>query len=65
MSLHRKADMRTRALAFASMIVFGFLTAPASLQQVQKGGEDETGPYDVVANWPQPWAKQGYRSEIN
>mgnify|MGYP003341937019 CR=1 FL=1 len=28
--------------------------------QQQKGGEDETGPYDVVENWPQPWSKPGY-----
>jgi peptidylamidoglycolate lyase len=26
----------------------------------QKGGEEETGPYDVVANWPQKFAKEGY-----
>jgi hypothetical protein len=39
-----------------------FLTfeATATLQQQTKGGEEETGPYDVVANWPQPWAKTGY-----
>src|SRR5437660_111079 len=26
----------------------------------QKGGEEETGPYDVARNWPQPFARQGY-----
>src|SRR5437899_7634935 len=26
----------------------------------QKGGEEETGPYEVVAKWPQPFARQGY-----
>ena len=26
----------------------------------EKGGEDETGPYEVVANWPQPWSPAGY-----
>src|SRR5438128_1341391 len=46
------------ALAFALLV--GFLSAPASLQQPQKGGEDETGPYEVVPNWPQPWARPGY-----
>jgi hypothetical protein len=25
-----------------------------------KGGEDETGPYDVVEQWPTDWAKSGY-----
>src|SRR6266516_3566326 len=26
----------------------------------QKGGEEETGPYEVVSKWPQPFARQGY-----
>jgi sugar lactone lactonase YvrE len=26
----------------------------------EKGGEDETGAYEVVANWPQPWSPAGY-----
>jgi peptidylamidoglycolate lyase len=52
--------MRTPALALASVVVFGLFSAPASLQVQQKGGEDETGPYEVVANWPQPWSKSGY-----
>ena len=34
------------------------LTAPAFAQE--KGGEDETGAYEVVANWPQPWSPAGY-----
>src|SRR5262245_14266146 len=52
--------MRRMTVALALSVLAGSLSAPASLQQPQKGGEDETGPYDVVANWPQPWAKQGY-----
>ena len=52
--------MRTHTCALASVIAFGLLSAPAYLQQPQKGGEDETGPYEVVPNWPQPWARQGY-----
>ena len=32
--------------------------APAFAQE--KGGEDETGAYEVVANWPQPWSPAGY-----
>ena len=32
---------------------------PAMVQQpVEKGGEDETGPYEVVENWPVPLASQ-------
>ena len=41
----------TCALAFGSL-------PPAAVQQAQKGGEDETGPYEAVANRPQPWSKQ-------
>ena len=26
----------------------------------EKGGADETGAYEVVANWPQPWSPAGY-----
>jgi hypothetical protein len=40
--------------ALACLGVFLLLSSSASLQQ--KGGEQETGPYQVVANWPQPWA---------
>src|SRR5262245_7173105 len=54
------ALMHTATLAVASVIAFGLLSAPAHLQQTQKGGEDETGPYEVAPNWPQPWARQGY-----
>src|SRR5436853_614726 len=35
------------------------LFTAAALAQ-EKGGEDETGPYEVVANWPQPWSAAGY-----
>ena len=52
--------MRIPAIAAGLVLTIGLLSAPAHLQQIQKGGEDETGPYDVVAKWPQPWAKQGY-----
>ncbi len=31
-----------------------------SQQPREKGGGDETGPYDVVANWPQPVCGAGY-----
>jgi peptidylamidoglycolate lyase len=53
--------MRAPTLAVAAVIVFGLFSAPALLQQQQqKGGEDETGPYDVVAGFPKPTAPPGY-----
>ncbi len=50
--------MRAPMLALAAVFGFGLLSAPAGLQQ--KGGEEETGPYDVVEKWPQPFARPGY-----
>jgi hypothetical protein len=49
-----------RALLLVVIAVFGtgLFSSPAMLQE--KGGEEETGPYDVVDKWPSPWAKQGY-----
>lgn len=43
--------------ALIALLISRFATT-ASLQQ--KGGEDETGPYDIVANWPGTWAQPGY-----
>ena len=45
-----------------SLVVFllGLFSAPGPLLAQQKGGEEETGPYDVVAKWPQPFARTGY-----
>jgi hypothetical protein len=50
--------MQRAALALVVVFGFGLLSAPALLQQ--KGGGDETGVYDVVSGWPQPFARQGY-----
>ena len=67
--------MRTPIVTLATVVGLGLLSAPALLQQQpiereaglgrissnsQKGGEEETGPYEVVSNWPQPFARQGY-----
>ena len=54
--------MRASALALASVFAAGLLSAPALLQESapQKGGEEETGPYAVVENWPSPWSPKGY-----
>src|SRR6266481_3536074 len=30
------------------------------LSPPEKGGDDETGQYDVIANWPQPFDRPGY-----
>ena len=51
--------MRKLTLAVAVVFACGLLSGPALLQQ-QRGGEDETGPYEVVPNWPQPLARPGY-----
>jgi DNA-binding beta-propeller fold protein YncE len=47
-----------------AIIGIGMLSSPAVMQQ--KGGEEESGPYEVVGNWPQPlghagltWGSQG------
>ncbi|MGE3958794.1 MAG: 6-bladed beta-propeller [Vicinamibacterales bacterium] len=53
--LRRSLKPHAAAVLFAAIAL---VPAPASMQQ--KGGEDETGPYDVVENWPQQWAKPGY-----
>src|SRR5258705_8371638 len=50
--------MRVTSLAVASIFAVGFLSATAALQE--KGGENETGPYEVVEKWPSPWAQKGY-----
>ena len=52
--------MRTAFLALVVVLAVGSFAAPALLQE--KGGDDRTGPYDVVANWPPPLAlaKPGY-----
>jgi peptidylamidoglycolate lyase len=49
-----------RLLAAASLvgIVAG---ATVLMAQVQKGGGDETGPYELVANWPQNPCGPGYQ----
>ena len=51
--------MRKLTLVVAVVFACGLLSGPALLQQ-QRGGEDETGPYEVVPNWPQALARPGY-----
>jgi hypothetical protein len=49
--------VRKPVFTLVLMLGFGML---ATLAISQKGGEEETGPYDVVEKWPQPFAKEGY-----
>jgi DNA-binding beta-propeller fold protein YncE len=51
--------MRTATLTLASVLTVGVASGSALLQE-PKGGEEETGHYAVVANWPQPWSETGY-----
>ena len=51
--------MRAPLLGLVVVFASGLLSAPALLQQ-DKGGEEETGPYEVVDKWPTPWSQQGY-----
>ena len=50
--------MRKLTLVVGLMFACGVLSGAVGLQQ--KGGEDETGPYEVVPNWPQQLARPGY-----
>ena len=52
---------RTILKKLSAVLLFAAIALmPSSAAMQQKGGEEESGPYDVVENWPQPWAKQGY-----
>ena len=50
--------MRKLTPVVAVVFACGLLWGAAAPQQ--KGGEDETGPYEVVPNWPQQLARSGY-----
>src|SRR2546421_7797176 len=49
-----------RKLALVMVVVFACGLLWGAVAPQQKGGEDETGPYEVVPNWPQPLARPGY-----
>jgi len=49
----------TLTLILAAVFTWGVLSVPA-LSQQKKGGEEETGPYEVAAKWPLPIAPPGY-----
>jgi hypothetical protein len=50
--------MRRSVIISLLLVAAGWLSAFAAAHE--KGGEDETGPYDLVANWPQPFPHAGY-----
>lgn len=50
--------VRASLVVVAAFFMAKSMVSPALLQE--KGGEDETGPYQVVEGWPKPWAKPGY-----
>jgi len=57
--------MRAFLVTIAAVFSCGLLTGTAFLQSRGggsgiHGGEDETGPYDLVRNWPQNFAQAGY-----
>lgn len=49
--MHLKRPASSRGWILALLLAVG-VTAPVAVQQ--KGGEDQTGPYDVVPNWLKP-----------
>jgi hypothetical protein len=51
--------MRKLSLMLAAVIAWGVLSVPA-LPQQKKGGEEESGPYEVDLKFPQPIAQTGY-----
>src|SRR5438309_2347802 len=59
-STRRRFDMRAPLTVLLTASVVLTLSSAAFVQE--KGGDDRTGPYDVVAGWPQPLAlaKPGY-----
>jgi len=52
-----RTHTRLWTLAFGFSLL-GVLSVPALVQE--KGGEDLTGPYDVVPNWPKPLGHAGW-----
>src|SRR5690242_17129327 len=55
----RAGGSKKMRAAIAALLV---AVAAGAVYTQEKGGDDRTGPYDVVAGWPQPlgFAKPGY-----
>ena len=44
-----------RALKFSLVMLFALVVlTPAAIEQQERGGQEEFGPYEPVPNWPQP-----------
>src|SRR4029077_12052702 len=56
---NREINMRKYALVIGVMVALLFVAVPTQRAQ-QKGGQDETGDYNVVGGWPGPFAKPGF-----
>jgi DNA-binding beta-propeller fold protein YncE len=50
--------MRLPVILLTTMFAAAMWPAAASL--AQKGGEEESGPYEPVLNWPAPWTPAGW-----
>ena len=51
---------RTGVVVATTALMIGGAAVVWSQQKPQKGGGDETGPYELVENWPQPVCGAGY-----
>jgi 6-bladed beta-propeller len=52
--------VRRRTLAVFAAVGLVLTVGVLAQTQQQKGGGDVTGPYDLVAEWPQNWCGQGH-----
>ena len=52
--------MRRTTLAVFAALALVFASGGLAQTQQEKGGGDVTGPYDLVAGWPQNWCGQGH-----
>ena len=55
--------MKNKLKYAAAIVTFGLVAAVGVYAQMSqgKGGGDETGPYDLVANWPQNFCGDGFQ----
>ena len=52
--------MRRRAFAVFAALALVVTAGMMAQTPQEKGGGDVTGPYDLVAGWPQNWCGQGH-----
>ena len=52
--------MRTKTFGVAAATL-AVLLAGGLAQMQEKGGDDATGPYDLVAGWPQNYCGEGHQ----